>query len=57
MENDPKKIRVDTTESKNRIFVSELMHEKSKTNILKYLKLVQQVPAKSILGNEMFSLK
>lgn len=33
------------------------MHEKSKTNILKYLKLVQQVPAKSILGNEPFSLK
>ena len=57
MENDPKKIRLDTTESKNRIFVSELMHEKSKTNILKYLKLVQQVPAKFILGNEPFSLK
>ena len=57
MENDPKKIRLDTTESKNRIFVSELMHEKSKTNILKYLKLVLQVPAKSILGNDPFSLK
>ena len=54
MENDPKKIRVDTTESKNRIFVSELMHEKSKTNILKYLKLVQQVPAKAILEMNRF---
>ena len=42
---------------KNRIFVSEIMHENSKTNILKYLKFVQQVLAKSILGNEPFSLK
>ena len=32
------------------------MHEKWKTNILKYLKFVQ-VPVKSILGNEPFSLK
>ena len=56
VENDPKKIRL-LTEPKNRIFVSKLMHEKSKTNILKYLKFVQQVAAKSILGNELFSLK
>ena len=54
--NDPKKIRL-STELKNRIFVSKLMHEKSKTSILKTLKFVQQVPARSILGNEPFSLK
>lgn len=32
--NDPIKIRL-STEPKNRIFVSKLMHEKSKTSILK----------------------
>ena len=54
--NDPKRIRLDATESQNRIFVSKLRHEKSKTNILKYLKFVQ-VPVKFILGNKPFSLK
>ena len=42
------------TELGNRIFVSELMHETAKTNILKYLRFVQQVPGKTILGKEPF---
>ena len=53
---DEKGIRISPV-NRIRFFVSKLMHERSKTNMLSKLKFVRKVPSNTVTGKERFSLK
>ena len=53
---DEKRIRISPV-NRTRFFVSEHMHQKSKTNMLSKLKLVGKILSNTVTGKERFSLK
>ena len=53
---DEKGIRISPV-NRIRFFVSKLMHERSKTNILSKLKFVRKIPSNTATGKERFYLK